>query len=239
MTGASSGCWGIGFGAAGVTNAKYLRNANFSNNVIINGGNVALTVAECPNCVIENNFIIQDWPYEYALTGMVISADSVRAIDDTSDTNRIRNNTIWFGPNAIEGGTGIEFGTVGTGHTVVNNTITYSATTEGNSGGVNCFKYPRPLSEYAFLNNNHCFSNATYSWEATEGSLAEWQAYAAVPGFDTESFTADPLFTAPGTDFTPGPGSPLIGAGSAAHGSALDITGATRPSPPAIGAYEP
>ncbi|MBU1775617.1 MAG: hypothetical protein KJ899_03130, partial [Gammaproteobacteria bacterium] len=59
-------------------------------------------------------------------------------------------------------------------------------------------------------------------------------------GFDSASIEGDdPMFTAVGTDFTPAAGSPLIGAGSNVNKSTLDITGATRPSPPAIGAFEP
>ena len=233
---ATGGCYGIGFSASGQAGTKFIRHANFSNNTVKNGGNYAFSVGECPDCVIENNLIIQDWPAPYQVNGMYLAADGQRAGDDVSDRVSIRNNTVWFGPQLIQGGNGIGIGVQGTGHVVANNTVTYTATTAIDNG-FSCFGYPLTLSSYAFINNNHCQSAAPYDWVTGRGDLAAWKA--AAPGFDTESFTADPLFTAPGTDFTPGPGSPLIGAGSAAHGSALDITGATRPSPPAIGAYEP
>ncbi len=235
----TGGCWGIEFNnLTGGTAPVYNRNAIFSGNTIKNGGNLALTVTGCPDCVIENNLII----IETSIGGIGISVATAPprsgVADDVNTRNAVRNNTIWFGPNANTGGIGIQVGIEGAGHIIANNTVTYSAAATGGYG-FSCFRYPLSLSSYALINNNHCFSNAAYSWEATQGSLAEWQAYADVPGFDTESFTGDPLFTAAGTDFTPGPGSPLVGAGSAAYGSALDITGATRPSPPAIGAYEP
>ena len=237
---ATAGCWGIGFGASGYT-PRYLRNATLSNNIVKNGGSVGLTAAECPGCVVENNLIIQDWPYAYHTTGILISADSITAGNDRSDVNKVRNNTVWFGPNATNGGIGIAFGTVGTGHTVVNNTVNYSATTTGNTGGVNCFdypNYPNVPGAYTFINNNHCASAAPYSWAAGR-TLAAWRTYSAASGFDTASFTGNPLFTAAGTNFTPAAGSPLIGTGNSINGSVLDITGRSRPNPPTIGAFEP
>ena len=40
------------------------------------------------------------------------------------------------------------------------------------------------------------------------------------------------------TDLHLQPGSPCLGAGTAAGAPTTDITGATRPNPPSIGAYE-
>ncbi|MEK7705822.1 MAG: putative metal-binding motif-containing protein [Myxococcota bacterium] len=231
----TGGCWGIDFDKGGNPEAMYIRNGKFSGNIIRNGGNVSLTVANCPDCVIENNLILQDWPYQYEMVGIAVPSVAARAgVDDVNTRNIIRNNTIWYGPNVQHGGTGIRVQTEGTGHIIANNTVYYSST----SGGIlSCYNYPLASTAYAFINNNHCYSaSANYEWVPGQ-SLASWRT--AAPGFDTESITGDPLFTAAGTDFTLGPGSPLIGAGTAAYGSALDITGTTRPSPPAIGAYEP
>ena len=238
----SGGCYGIGFGSGGYKTPAFFRHATFSGNTLKNTGNAALVIASCPDCVIENNLIIQDWDYTYPTTGILVAAETARVspADDVSDRNIVRNNTVWYGPRHVHGALGISIRNEGTGHIVANNSVHYSSTSTVNTwGGVNCFAYPLALSSYAFIDNNHCFSNATYKWEKTQGSLAAWRTYSATYGFDTESITADPKFEAAGTKFTPAAGSPLIGAGSATYGSTADITGKVRPSPPAIGAFEP
>ena len=238
----SGGCYGIGFGSGGYKTPAFFRHATFSGNTLKNTGNAALVIASCPDCVIENNLIIQDWDYTYPTTGILAAAETARLspADDVSDRNIVRNNTVWYGPRHVHGALGISIRNEGTGHIVANNSVHYSSTSTVNTwGGVNCFAYPLALTSYAFIGNNHCFSNAAYKWEKTQGSLAAWRTYSATYGFDTASITADPKFVAAGTDFTPAAGSPLIGAGSASYRSTADITGKVRPSPPAIGAFEP
>jgi len=239
---ATGGCWGIAFNnMTNETAALYHRNARFSGNTVVNGGNAGLTITTCPDCIIENNLIIQNWPYAYELNGIKIPSRAARTVEaaDVNTRNLIRNNTIWFGPNATNGGNGIVVGTEGTGHIIVNNSVYYSASSAG-LNGVNCFSYPLALADYAFINNNHCYSAAAYEWVDGRGTLAAWKTYATAYGFDSASIAGvGPMFTAAGTDFTPATGSPLINAGNALHGSTLDITGKTRPATPAIGAYEP
>jgi hypothetical protein len=234
----AGGCWGISLADGGYSIPVYFRHASVSGNIVRNGGNLALSVQSCPGCLIENNVIIQDWVYgsgAWSLQGIVVPAAS-RAGDDVNTGNIIRNNTVYFGSKATGGGSGITVQTQGTGHVIANNTVYYSAATAGQ--GVNCFAYPLALSSYAFINNNHCYSAAPYSWVATRGSLSAWKTYAAGPGFDTASITGNAVFTAAGTDFTPALNSPLIGKGDTTRGSTYDIAGKVRPRPPAIGAYE-
>ena len=234
----NGGCWGIALNSGGYAVPEYFRHTSITRNIIRNGGNIALSADNCPGCLIENNVIIQDWVYgsgAWALAGISVPAKTYRAGDDVNTANIIRNNTIYFGPKATGGGTGITVKTQGTNHVIANNTVYYSATSAGQ--GVNCFAYPLALSSYAFINNNHCYSAAPYSWVATRGTLAAWRTY-ATSGFDSASVTGNTLFTAVGTNFTPAAGSILIGRGDAAHGATRDITGKARPSPPAIGAYE-
>jgi hypothetical protein len=234
----TGGCWGIEFNnLTSGTHAIYHRNAIFSGNSIKNAGNLGLTVTGCPGCVIENNLIMIDTAVGGA--GISVATASVRAgvADDVNNANIIRNNTIWYGPNANTSGTGINVGVEGTGHIIANNTVTYTATSTGSNGAFSCFSYPLALSSYTFINNNHCESAASYKWEASRGSLASWKT--AATGFDTVSFTGNPLFTAAGTNFKPAPGSPLINAGSLVYGSTTDLVGTARPSTPAIGAFEP
>ena len=243
------GCWAIAFDDGGYPTPTYVRRAIFSGNIIRNGGNVSLLVANCPECVIENNLLILN--SSSSLQGISVPGGKSRSspADDVSTNNKIRNNTVWFGPNVTAGAVGIKVGDEGTGHVVANNTVYYSATSAGN--GVSCYSYDQPLTSYAFINNNHCYSAAPYAWVTTPGTLAlgptrrtldNWQSYATSRGFDINSFTSvttTPLFTAVGTNFIPAVGSPLIGAGNALNGSALGILLNTRANPPAIGAYEP
>ena len=244
----TSGCYGMAFGSGGYKSQSYNRHTILSGNTIINGGNTGIYMALCPDCIIENNLIVSDVPL--GATAINTGAEAARSLynDDVNERNLIRNNTIWYGPNSTIGGTGIKVGLEGTGHVVVNNSVTYSATSSGSSGGFKCFEYPLALTSYLFINNNHCFSNATStSWVAGHGNLTSWQTYA--PGFDTLSKIDDPLFAVPGEDFTPVTGptpSPLLDAGTTLYSSAysgIDITGKARPTAPAthpaIGAFEP
>jgi hypothetical protein len=231
----TGGCYGIGFNnVTGNSHAVNYRNAVFSGNIIINGGNTSLTVSSCPGCVIENNLIIQDWASGGAI-GIGIDATN-RGSDDTNNGNIIRNNTIWFSSVLTGTGTGISLGGEGTGHVVSNNTISSAQT----AGSVSCYKYPLTLSSYTFINNNHCYSSVANTWEATRGSLSAWRT---TSGFDSASITGAPNFvnasSSTGYDFKPNTGSPLIGAGSSVYKSAMDILGTTRPTQPAVGAYEP
>ena len=235
----TGGCWGIVFN--NFTNDPapiYHRNAIFSGNTIKNGGNLALTVTGCPDCVIENNLII----YETAMEarGIKVASGPVRTgiADEINTRNMIRNNTIWYSPQASGGGTGIEVGIEGAGHVIANNTVTYSGPTTDGKSPFNCFKYPLTLESYKFINNNHCYSAATSNWVEGHGDLASWRAYSSTHGFDTASFAGRPLFKAAGTNFRPASGSPLIGVGNTLQGSVFDILGKARQSPPTLGAYE-
>ncbi|OIQ99992.1 hypothetical protein GALL_180080 [mine drainage metagenome] len=244
---ATGACWGISFGNGGYTTA-YQRHTAISGNTIINGGNLALSVSSCPNCLIRNNLIIQDWAYgsspgvgNWSVIGIGIPVDVARiGVDDINNGNVIVNNTIWFGPNSTGGATGIRLANEGTGHILANNTISYSSSTAGQ--GVNCFDYPLALTAYSFINNNHCYSAATFKWEKTNGpTLSAWRTYS---GFDSLSIIGPPIFTNPGSgstyDFHPNTGSPLLGSGSPLYAptTTTDITGTPFLNPPAIGAYE-
>ncbi len=234
----TGGCWGIAFNNfTDAPEAIYHRNAIFSGNTIKNGGNLALTVTGCPDCVIENNLIVHETSME--ASGIAIASGPARTQsgDDLNTRNKIRNNTIWFGPDANAGGTGIAVGVEGTGHVIVNNTVNYSATSTANNGPFKCYDYPLTPGSYTFVDNNHCNSAANYNWEARHGTLAAWRI--AAPAFDTMSFTGDPKFKSARADFTPAAGSPLVAKGDATNASYSDITGKVRANRPAIGAFEP
>ncbi len=209
-------CWGIS--ANNITSAAYggfYRNTLFSNNVIVNMGNAALTVENCPYCVIENNLIIADnasalsgiaAPPSVARTSIANCTPSaeVQCFDDPSTNYTIRNNTVYFGVNATGGMIGIQVGLTGsaetqTGHKVYNNTVTYMATTATGSGfnKVYCFDYPLAASAYSTISNNNCYvphsGSLNYAWEQSSSrSLSAWNT---ATGFDSHSSISDPGFT--------------------------------------------
>jgi hypothetical protein len=214
-TNAAASCWGLS--ANLITAAAfggYFRNALFAGNIIVNGGNQALNVENCPYCVIENNLIIADnataingisappAAARTAITGCTPSA-TVQCYDDPSTNYTIRNNTIYFAANARGGMIGIQVGVAGsselqTGHKVYNNTISYMATSASASGfnQVYCFDFPLSVSAYASISNNNCYvphsGTLNYAWEqTTHDSLADWQV---ATSFDANSALSNPGF---------------------------------------------
>jgi hypothetical protein len=227
------GCYGMSFNEGNNTEPVYLRDTVISRNTIAHCGNTALSVANCPDCVIENNLILEDW--SDANVGIAIPTYPAEAGDDLSTRTLVRNNTIWYGPRVTGGVTGLRLGTEGDGHVVANNLVYVSSS----ANPVSCFEYGLPLSSYAFIDNNDCYAGGAAAWVLGRGNLASWQSYAASRGFDAHSLTADPGFVNAGVDFTPRAGSAVAGKGNALHGSSVDLEGKPRPDPPAIGALEP
>jgi hypothetical protein len=245
----SGGCYGIGLGAAGsYTAPNYFRHTVVARNIIKNGGNLAMTIGNANGAVIEDNLIINDWPYPYEITGISVAAGPSRTspADDISTADIVRNNTVWFGPAVVNGGVGISTGDEGTGHIIANNTVTYASSTTGGRG-FSCYDHTLPLGAYSFMNNNHCYSAAAYTWNTSNGAtLSAWQTYATSRGWDSASIGGAPHFvnatSSPGYDFHPNTGSPLSplpGKGSHANAPTRDLTNSTLfLDPPAIGAYE-
>ncbi|MDO8990714.1 MAG: hypothetical protein Q7U91_13905 [Sideroxyarcus sp.] len=214
------GCWGLSANHGGYPVGTYIHNGLFSNNIIVNGGNQAIGVDNCPDCVIENNLIIQDSPGNGGTGIHVPSFGAHRVIGDrgipttcttaAGNTCRdelttryiIRNNTIYFTANADNGMTGIWVDNEGTGYQIYNNTIRYAATTHG-VNSVSCLRLPLALSAYSVVNNNNCSSaDNTLRWEQNRRlSLADWTALAAGSNYNfddantSDISTADPAFT--------------------------------------------
>jgi hypothetical protein len=227
-------CYGISFDNGTSNSAPtFMRHTLIGGNTIVNTGDTGINVSSCPGCQIVNNTIILDWSTTIRFTGIQVGTFPARAQDDVDTNTTTANNTIYFGPNMVSasGSRGIWVNTEGTGHIIANNAVY-------NSAGVSaCLDLPLSKAAYAFIDNNDCYNGTFYEWE-TKASLAAWQT---ATGFDTHSITANPLFTAPTNptyNFVPQSGSPLKGAGNAAHAPTLDALGVTRPNPPAIGAYE-
>ena len=215
--GAVGGCWNIDFNNE-VQAPFYTayRSTIIRRNVIL-GSSVGITIGSSPGAIIENNVISLTATTPAWGVGIQSPYGAAKAGDDVASNVTIRNNTVHMsGPN---GGayTGILVGTEGTGHVIANNSIYMTAT-----GSTTCFSTPLAAGAYAFVGNNACYGG---TWGTT---------YDATP-----HSASNPLFTSPPTNFTPSAGSPLIGAGTAAHAPTTDFTLKMRPSPPSIGAYEP
>lgn len=248
-------CWGISY-TNNTANQSFpirARNAKFSFNTVVNPGNTGITVSSCPGCVIENNVIAFNWASAANMNGIDVTNYAAQAGrgDDVGTGYRVRNNTVWFGPNLTGTTRGIRTNSEGIGYVIANNTIS----SEQTSGTLACFDHNRgsddvavlPLSAYLFQDNNHCYSTGTYNYARIQltpnatatyenYTMAAWRTYS---GFDAHSIGGAPLFTNPsGYLFSTATGSPLKGAGNNANKSTHGYAGNARPNPPAIGAYE-
>ena len=232
---ATAGCWGIELdNATSATYALYEKNLVVSGNTVIAGGNSGILIDGAPNLILENNIVIQNWASGGA-NGITIPGHAARGAygDLVSTAAVIRNNTVWFGPNATGPNTGITVGIEGTNHILSNNTISSAQT----SGSLSCFNNSLPLTSYAFINNNDCYaSSVTANFEYTYGTLAAWQSHATSYGFDSASVIGNPAFTdAVNGNFY---SAYLQGKGNHTNSSILGFDGDTRANPPAIGARE-
>lgn len=233
--GVDSGCWGI-TADQGYASAENFARVTIRNNTVINLGNVSIGVSLCQDCVIENNIVIQ----EQNGGGTLIAVPN-KEVEGNSDgavnAVTVRNNTLY----AAGGGnvTGISVGQQGTGHSVYNNTIYYTA----GGGQRRCFAYPN-LNDSAFTirDYNVCYGAGGTNW-AGGGGGGTLSAFQSATGADQNSLDADPLFTslvAP-YDFTPTASSPLVDAAldsDEAPAPADDATSADRDNSPDIGAIE-
>ena len=245
------GCYGIALDHGGYNSYMDFSSAVISGNTLSNTGGIGIAVSNCADCLIEDNVLSFNAAENYGIAAGVYAArttcpNGTACPDVVNDRNTIRNNTIWFGPNAINGMTaGILIAHEGTGHIVANNTVNYTATTS-TGHVVNCFDYTQPIdTAYSFINNNHCYSAVAYKWDKTNGAtLADWKSYSITygKGFSADSASKEGLpnfvnSTTSPYDFHP-TGLPLLGTGSASSVPATDIEGTPFLNPPAIGAYQ-
>jgi len=231
----NGGCWGIAMQPYSVAvdsaPATVIRG-----NRVINVGGMAIGATSCPNCVIENNVIVQEqpssalgdnfWGIEMPIESLGVSLANTNAV--------IRNNSIYI--SSVKYGEGIYLGSPGTGLVVVNNAVHYA----GTSGGVAGFQLQLAPASYTAVDNNIFYSpNSSGSrWEGSRGqTLTQWRA----TGFDVDSSTANPFFASPATpnfDLSIPANSPAVDKGNVANASPVDINGQTRDIHPDIGAYE-
>jgi hypothetical protein len=232
---ANDGCYGISV-TVGYTTAEGSPGAVIRGNRVINVGGIGISATACPNCVIENNVIVEEQATD-DFTAIKIPDRGRKSIDMPDTNATIRNNSIYFSPAVTGGSLGIYLGDEGTGHVVVNNALHYS----GTAGGVSGFDLNLPVASYAAVDNNIFYSpnSPSSKWEgSTSKTLTQWRS--ATP-FDVNSSPHNPLFTSPASpnfDFTIPAGSPAVDKGNIVYASTMDITGQKRDGFPDIGAYE-
>ncbi len=229
---AQGGCWGIAV-TKGYAIPEGFTNVTISGNVVKNVGNVGIMVAYCQNCLIENNLIIQGQTGFNSVGIMAHYNGSVDPQDVPMNAVQILNNTIYLQTTATDSG-GIQVGLQGTNHVIANNVILGST-----PNMLHCLSYDLSPSAYT-SDYNVCWNlgGSVTGWESVTGtSLANWQSKS---GLDLHSKTVNPMLKAPALtnyDFSPAAGSPLIG-GALSLATTVDITGAARPTPADIGAYQ-
>ncbi len=227
----NGGCYGISI-SSGLDEPGQWRRAVIRRNQLYNTGYLPISVDNCQDCAIDSNLIVGSAEM-YAIRAPNYRADVGVGPNLVNTRTKIRNNTIYFGPNAgSPGGEGIRAGSEGEGYEVTNNTIYYGPSTKPN--GWKCFNFDGPAGSYGSREGNACYSNVADD--------SPFKTY----------ITADPLFVNGSTDpatanFSPGAGSPLISAATtsvtcptaiaSSPWLATDV-GKIRDAQPDIGAYE-
>ncbi|MEM1203042.1 MAG: right-handed parallel beta-helix repeat-containing protein [Acidobacteriota bacterium] len=227
---AGPGCWGIAVDP-GYSEAESFVGVTIRGNVVRNVGNVGIGVASCDDCVIENNVVIQQNPFN---TRGIAAPDRTRGPNDLPmDAVVIRNNSIYIG--AESGGTGIRLNGEGSGHVLASNAIHYA----GTSASFNCQDTDLPSSAYLDIDHSLCFhpSAPAAEWAHGMGSLLDWQT---ASGFDGNSNGIDPGFTDPEAwDLVPsGENAATVDSGHPTLSSPVAIDGAPRDGQPDAGAFE-
>lgn len=242
------GCYGISVGS-GLDVVARFPGLVVRRNRVFNVGNVGIEVAEAPNAVVEDNIVAGTGGQNDAFIGIRVgeACTSAPAGSACMTGATFRNNTVFAGAGA-HGGRGVALNSEGTGHIVTGNVVvSYGDQTQA---AWSCYANDLPASSYALIDRNACWFAAG---GVGTGAGTNLVGGGAPPSAVFVNAGTDPA----GADFTPGSGSPLIGASSTATNctvggvanqacsstlaigtalwSPLDA-GAARSSPPDVGA---
>ncbi len=192
-----------------ITQALVSRNTIYDNGV---GGGASINLDGVQDSRIENNLI-----YDAHATGIALFQ-----IDgsDGSKNNQVINNTVVV---ESDGRWGITVTGGSTGNTILNNTF-YSEHGFRGAMDISVDSLTDLLSDF-----NAIEDRVTTDGGNTTATLAQWQAQT---GQDANSFVATPaqLYTNPATDdYTLGPLSPAIDAGTLSLAPAIDLFATPRP----------
>jgi parallel beta-helix repeat protein len=225
-------CWGIALDTGYQDRAESFTDVTIRGNTVLNVGNVGIGVNACRDCVIENNVVVHEQPFE---STPIAVPDRERSPDDGLLTHAIvRNNSIFMGATAT--GTGIRLGGEGDHHVAVSNSIQYA----GSEAEWSCFDFDLAPASYSSIDHNLCHAGAgATQWARGRGDLEQWRSYSKT---SASAWTSDPAYrsVAPGYyDLrAAGPNSPLIDGGDPRASSRTTRDGRPRRGKPDIGAYE-
>jgi hypothetical protein len=225
-TGAGPGCYGIQVNPGNGGLAESFRGTIIRSNKVINVGANGIAVGSCPDCVIENNVIVQQVPRTFI--GITMPSENIETGLDAADNNlMVRNNSIYIASGTYDS-VGIRVATYGSNHKVVSNLIYYGSGTNN----AKCFDTSglTRANFYAF-DNNLCYSSRPFTYSQAYTTLAAAQS----AGFDVHGFNIDPMLEAlpsasNGYAMKAKPGSPLLNNG---HPTLSIVT-----TPANIGAYD-
>jgi hypothetical protein len=176
----------MGFGHGGYNDQRpaYHERMVIRRNWIVDQTGTAIDLSLCQDCIVEDNVIIM------AGKSPAISVGTFKTrggFDRPSARNAVRNNTVYY-PTAFSGATAIRIMNEGSGHVITGNVVYF----EGNG---TCFALE---------------TGATGSYTSHNACKGTW---GTLPAFGAIVLTKSPFVRA-GVDFTPAPGSPLVGAAS-------------------------
>ncbi|MCG7957819.1 MAG: hypothetical protein JAY69_02000, partial [Candidatus Thiodiazotropha taylori] len=210
----SAGCWGLTVDAAGSTTESH-RNAIIRGNLVRNVGNLAIGVASCVDCTIENNIVVQT--LIGGATGIASPNRATAAPDLDISGTVVRNNSVYFGGTAS--GRAYYVGERG-GDYVVTNNIGYFANPQS---GDSCYDFDLSADAYQLVNSNLCFGASFDS---------------GTRGLDGMASSADPGFLDAPDDLRLETDSVARGRGTTLSVPTTDILGNPRDATPDLGAYE-
>lgn len=232
---AEPGCWGIAVDPGYSDESEGFTGVVIRGNEVVNVGNMAIGVASCVDCVIENNIVVSE--QEFGVVG-IAAPDRDRGDEDTpEDSVVVRNNSIYMDTSS---GTGIRVGGEGGNHVVVSNAILYPGT-----GSFDCLDLDLAPAAYDAVGHNVCWFPGTTSGEWNNGAggdpdpLTAWQQ---ASGLGDGSQNADPGFAAPSApsyDLSAASDSAsMVDTGHPTLSATSAFGGLARDQQPDVGAFE-
>lgn len=218
--------WGIGVDPGGYGSPEGVSGLVIRGNLLLNMYNVGIGITACPGAVIENNLIINENASDLRA---IVAPNRIREADDLAMTNvTVRNNSILL-RNCTVFASAIEVGGEGSEHIVVSNVISMD---DGNGFDLDLLD-----GDYQSVDHNMIELLNNADW----GSNQTLESWSLSRGFDLNSLTGDPQFTAPENpeyNLIPMSSSPAIDAGHPDLSASIDYEGAARTGIADIGAFE-
>ncbi len=218
------GCWGIAVDNGYISDEAFT-DVRIDGNWVENVGNIGIGLGSCQSCSVTNNVIIH--AQDFVFTAISAPDRDLDEGDQELHDVDIRNNSILL---TAGGGTGIQLGGTGTGHSVVSNALQSTA-----EAPFFCLALSLDASAYDTIDHNICVATQG-GWEETVTTLSDWQAL----GWGASSRNVQPGFASI-ADYdlrSENESAPMVDAGSVTESATTDLEGHLRDSLPDVGAYE-